>query len=275
MTEPAISIRRAGTPEEYRACQEAQREAWGIVEDGYIVPVATLVAAQLHGGLVLGAFLPDGTAVGMNFAFLGRLEGRICLYSQLLGIVPGYQDRGLGGRIKEVQREIARSEGIPHIAWAYDPLQAGNARFNLDKLGATGVRFVPNMYGLRTDALNAGMPSDRLIVEWPTTEAPPRPIMRFDEVLKLPAWIDAAGGDAVGSANRPLGPITTIEIPADLARLRKDDPESLLRWRMIVREAFVSAFHAGYRAIGFRRGEMEGRSRCFYLLEIRGIAPSD
>ena len=36
------------------------------------IPIATMVGANLHGGLVLGAFRPDGEAVAMSFAFLGR-----------------------------------------------------------------------------------------------------------------------------------------------------------------------------------------------------------
>ena len=74
--------------------------AWGITDDSYLVPIATMVGANLHGGLVLGAFLPGGEAVAMSFAFLGRIEGRLCLYSQLTGVVPGYQSRGLGYQIK-------------------------------------------------------------------------------------------------------------------------------------------------------------------------------
>ena len=83
-----ITIRRAESLADYRACQDAQRKAWGITEEGYVIPVATMVGANLHGGLVLGAFLADGTAVAMSFGFLGRLEERICLYSQLTGVVP-------------------------------------------------------------------------------------------------------------------------------------------------------------------------------------------
>ena len=53
MADPIV-IRRAETPAEFRALQDAQRRAWGITEASYIVPVATMVGAQLHGGLVLG-----------------------------------------------------------------------------------------------------------------------------------------------------------------------------------------------------------------------------
>src|SRR5437879_868461 len=95
-----IEIRRAVTISDYRACQEAQRRSWGLTQESDVVPIATMVGANRHGGLVLGAFLQDGTAVGLSFAFLGLIDGRLCLYSQLTGIVPGYQARGLGGRLK-------------------------------------------------------------------------------------------------------------------------------------------------------------------------------
>src|SRR5205809_1049023 len=126
-----ITIRRAVTIADYRACQEAQKRAWEINDDGYLIPVATMVGANLHGGLVAGAFLPHGEAVAISFAFLGRIEGRFCLYSQLTGVVPEHQSRGLGHQIKLFQRQVALSEGIECIAWSFDPLQAGNAHFNL------------------------------------------------------------------------------------------------------------------------------------------------
>src|SRR5205823_14855216 len=106
-----ITIRRAESIDDYRACQDAQRRAWGITEEEYVLPIATMVGAQLHGGLVLGAFLPDGAAVGLSFAFLGRIEGRLGLYSQLTGVVPGQQGRGIGGRLKRAQWQYARAEG--------------------------------------------------------------------------------------------------------------------------------------------------------------------
>ena len=69
--------------------------------------------------------------------------------------------------MKEIQRDHARSIGVDVIAWAFDPLQAGNAHFNLRRLGATASRYLENMYGRRADALNRGVPTDRLIAEWP------------------------------------------------------------------------------------------------------------
>ena len=269
-----ITIRRAGTIAEYLACQDAQRKAWSISDDSYIVPIATLIGANLHGGLVLGAFVPGGEAVAMSFAFLGRVEDRICLYSQLTGVVPGYQSKGLGYAIKRLQRTIAHDEGIERIAWAFDPMQAGNAHFNLARLGASAERFVENMYGPRTDALNAGVPTDRLIAEWETCEREGITAVSIDDAGTLPHLIeteqgnDAAAGAPVHVDESVFGtPRVLLEIPNDIVELRREQPSLAERWRAAVGEAFRAAFASGYRAVHFIRDESSGRRRSFYVLE--------
>lgn len=270
---PEITIRPASTPDDYRACQEAQRRAWGLADENYVVPVATMIGAQLHGGLVLGAFLEDGRAVGVSFAFLGRVGGRLCLYSQITGIVPGYQDRGLGTRIKLAQRDFALNQKIEVIAWAFDPLQSGNARFNLDKLGATVSHYVVDMYGPRTDSLSAGTPTDRLIAEWETSSKPRTGIGEGD-LDSIRALIEARtrpdGLREAVSVRAPGGETRLrLEIPMDLAKLREADPSLAARWREAVRQGFVRAFGDGYRATGFARSSHADGARCEYLLEAR------
>ena len=275
MTNDPITIRRAESPADYRACQEAQKLAWGLDDDRYVVPVATMVGAQLHGGLVLGAFLEDGSAVGVSFAFLGRTEGRLCLYSQLTGVAPGYQSHGLGARLKHAQRDFARSEEIGLVAWAFDPLQAGNARFNLDKLGATAGRFIEDMYGPRSDALNRGPSTDRLIAEWTTSEGPRSfvdPIAARSLPRLIRADLRADGSPLMMEGDETLTPTEVlIEIPADIAAMRASTPDLAEAWALAVRRAFRAAFSRGYRADGFVRdvdGE-SGRMRCAYRLRRR------
>jgi len=273
-----ITIRRAVSVADYRACQDAQRRAWGIDEDGYVIPVATMVGANLHGGLVLGGFLTNGEAVATSFAFLGRIEGRLCFYSQLTGVVPPYQSRGLGYQIKLLQREIARTERIDLIAWAFDPLQAGNAHFNLARLGARPSRYKPNMYGERTDRMNAGFPTDRLIAEWSTTAAPPAEISSASAAT-FPRLIETAVGEAEGPGGGTLVPLAVrapaaldaprllLEIPIDISGLRREQPALAERWRVAVGQAFRLAFEGSYRAVQFIRDDASGHRRGFYLLE--------
>ena len=271
-----ITIRRAESIADYRACQDVQRQAWGISEDGYLIPIATMVGANLHGGMVIGAFRSDGQAVGMSFAFLGRVRERICLYSQLTGVAPAYQSRGVGLGLKLVQRHLARAEGVDLIAWAFDPLQEGNAHFNLHRLGARASHYVENMYGARTDALNAGVPTDRLIAEWDLERDPgPRLLPGADPVAFLPRLI-STGRDAQGRIG-PLaleahweGPFALLEVPARVSQLRQDRPELAESWRAAVREAFLAAFAQGALAVGFVRENSSTERRCFYVLERHG-----
>jgi predicted GNAT superfamily acetyltransferase len=263
--EGGVVLRRAESPQDYRACQQAQRKAWGIAEDGYVIPVATMVGANLHGGLVLGAFLEDGSAAAMSFGFLGRIEGRPCLYSQLTGVVPGRQSLGLGREMKLLQRDFARAEGLPLIAWAFDPLQSGNARFNLVKLGVKVRRYVDDMYGPRTDALNAGVPTDRVIAEWEVFEEPAPEPDHSAEPDHLPSLIEIRDGFP-RVVSTPAADRLRLPIPYDVAPLRRDHPETAEAWRKAVRQAMKTAFGLGYEAVGFHR---QDDRRCGYILALR------
>jgi predicted GNAT superfamily acetyltransferase len=274
-----ITIRRAVTIADYRACQEAQKRAWQIGDDGYLIPIATMVGANLHGGLVQGAFLPHGEAVAMSFAFMGRIENRLCLYSQLTGVVPEHQSRGLGFQIKLFQAQVARAEGIERIAWSFDPLQAGNAHFNLTRLGAHARRFIDNMYGPRTDRLNAGVPTDRLIAEWDLAAAP-EPAPSFESVRELHRLLELTdtprqGLVPVGLSQRAElnAPRLLLEIPIDITALRSEDPAMAENWRALVAQAFQLAFSKSYRAVHFVRDNSTVLRRGFYVLE-RAQAPN-
>ncbi len=267
-----ITIRQVERPEEYRALQAVQRASWGLPDDSYVVPVATLVGANRHGGLVLGAFGPDGRAVGMSFAFLGRSGGRLCLYSQLTGIAPEYQDRGLGTKLKLAQRDFALREEIDLIAWTFDPLQAGNAMFNLGKLGATCGSYYVDLYGPREDRLNAGVPTDRILAEWEVSR-PPREGGRDKESLALTLVVQGEQGSDGGvrprrtRVNEETPAQVGIEIPLDMLWIRENNPQQARAWGLEIREAFLACFERGYRAVDFQRSPAGSAGWGRYVLE--------
>jgi predicted GNAT superfamily acetyltransferase len=269
----AITIRPAATIADYHACQDVQRRAWGITEEQYVVPIATMVGAQLHGGLVLGAFDAAGQAVGVSFAFLGRIDGGLCLYSQLTGVVPGQQGRGIGLLLKQEQRRRARAAGLERIAWAFDPLQAGNAHFNLGRLGARSHTYIENMYGPRTDALNAGVPTDRLIAVWSTADKPAeRSMVDPDDLERLPRVmerVERTGGTFEVNARVEFANdhrTVMLEIPDDIGRLRSGSPALAEAWRRAAANAFTTLFAAGFEAVDFIRTRSATGPRGYYLL---------
>lgn len=276
--EPRPLVRPLRSVEEYRACQDLQRRAWGISDDGYVVPVATLVAAHKVGGLVIGAFAGQGQAlVGFSFAFLGRIVGQLVLYSQLAAVDPASQSAGVGRALKQYQRDWAQAEGLAAVAWTFDPLQAVNARFNLAVLGATSRQYEVDLYGQRSDALNAGLATDRLLAWWPTAgERKGGCSVRWPDGIELintddtgiPRLTRASGhGTAAG-----WPPRLHVAIPLDSNALRQSSIKLAQAWQLAVRQAFQTAFAAGYVAVGFARAG-EGHDLPCYLLE-RGAEPS-
>jgi predicted GNAT superfamily acetyltransferase len=147
-------------------------------------------------------------------------------------------------------------------------MRSGNARFNLAKLGATCRRLILDMYGPRTDALNEGTPTDRLIAEWAVDGAPRDPITTED-AIGLPRIIEEKETDRPYS-HAPDATRVLLEIPADIAAKRAREPESALAWQVVVTNALYAYFEWGYRADGFVRWlDDTGHARCGYVLTRR------
>jgi predicted GNAT superfamily acetyltransferase len=266
---PAVTIRDVQGAEELRACQDLQRRAWGITEDGYVLPVATMAGAQKVGGVILGAFDVERRLIGFAFAFLGRLQDRLILYSQLTGVHPAHQSTGVGRLLKFEQRRRARDLGLEAVVWAFDPLQASNAAFNLGVLGATCRTYEVDMYGSRTDFLNAGLETDRLLAEWSTVVEPHGRTEAWPDVVDLietsmvpefgvrrPAAVLAIPGGA-GHA--------CVEIPNRISDVKACAAGATAHeWQTALREAFNAAFAAGFVVVGFDRADA---ARPRYLLE--------
>jgi len=265
-----VTIRDVRGADELRACQDLQRRAWGITEDGYVLPVATMAGAQKVGGLILGAFDANALLVGFAFAFLGRLKGRLILYSQLTGVHPAHQSTGIGRLLKFEQRKRARDMALEAVVWAFDPLQASNAAFNLGVLGATCRTYEVDMYGARTDALNAGLATDRLLAEWPTAAEPiaGRTVPWSDSVDLIHTKVVPGLGFPKVDRISPITPAAKhvhIKIPGRIADVKAHGSSSAAsEWQSALRETFQAAFATGFVAVGFSRAEPD--QPC-YLLE--------
>ncbi|WBM80975.1 GNAT family N-acetyltransferase [Cryobacterium breve] len=138
-----------------------------------------------NGGAAVAARDGAGELVGFAYGFVGFESGAPYLYSQAAFIDPAWQGKGVGRLLKQEQAFIARSEGLTSMRWAFDPTLARNAHFNLDVLGARGVRFAANYYDEPF--------SDRLIVDWSLASAAigsaTRPRAAASIPRASPSWI--------------------------------------------------------------------------------------
>ena len=270
-------LRRLQKPEELRAVEEVQREAWGLEEEPP-VPVPILRAMQDNGGQVLGAFV-DIYLAGFSFGFLGWDGSILYLYSHMTAVRPPYQNHGLGLRLKEFQREETLRQGVNEIRWTFDPLQSRNAFLNVRRLGGVPVRYLVHYYGQMGSALNRGMETDRLLLRWD---------------LNLPRVVERLGGQypsAMEDAARwqrseavlltepgdrglrtpvevrePSGSDATIEIPFDLEAIREHEPDSVRKWRHATRDAFRLCLDLGFGVDDFAVVTQEHERRSVYFL---------
>lgn len=223
------------------------------------VPANILYTTTHNGGVLIVAYAHE-QPVGMCLGFPGKRGREWFLWSHMAGVHPHFQGRGIGTQLKLMQRDWARQQGYSTIRWTFDPLQRGNANFNIHRLGATADAYHVNYYGEMTDEINSGLPSDRLEVVWktkgplPRRTNPPAP-----QSFLLVSDSDGAPETREFHANQQ---VACVEIPRDLTTLKTTNYELALRWRFAVRDALQAALERHYTISDFA----ESDNRFLYLL---------
>ena len=251
-------IRECVSLTELDSCVRLQREVFGL-PDLEVSPQRHLIVSRHAGGWTLGAFVvgdvqqPD-RLVGFVHHLAAVRGNDIFGYSHMMAVAVDYQNKGVGARLKWNQREKAISEGRSRIKWTWDPMQARNAYFNLNRLGVTVSSYAENFYGTDYSANPAvsaaprGIDSDRLFAEWQLRSA------RVDAL--------AASGAQPEQLTVAAPPVLEIVIPADWTGLVRNDPALARAEQLRVRGEFQKAFDDGLVAAGFTRSTTEPR----YLL---------
>ncbi|MGI8856216.1 MAG: GNAT family N-acetyltransferase [Thermomicrobiales bacterium] len=281
-TPPNLRIAMCESVAECHACEDLQTAVWGGSERE-IIPYDILRAIGHAGGTVLGAW--DGERiVGMALSFVAWGVDGAYHHSHLLGVLPEYRHSGAGWRLKMAQRDAVLAQGLERITWTFDPLESANAHLNFAKLGVISETYLPDFYGAMPEALNAGLPSDRLLVTWllraphvlgrlataqsgasalllVSAESFDAPyLLRMDEDA-FPSSPPSLGGKGGGGLGR-----LRIEIPADIQAVKATDPARALAWRMATRAAFTDALTHGYRVTDYRAPRFHRPECGCYLL---------
>jgi predicted GNAT superfamily acetyltransferase len=270
----SYTIRHLQSYDEMLALSRLQREIWGLEEPGFGLYPPFLYSVAKNGGMVLGAFdQANGQMVGFLFGFLGREPGGpLKLCSQTMGVLPAWRRQGVAEALKQTQRRWVMAQGLPLITWTYDPLEGPNAHLNLHKLRAISRTYWRNVYGTHFGALNAGLPTDRLVVEWWVNgrrldgESPG--VVRLENAAPVFTVTGAAVERRVVQINFNLAanPLQ-LEVPADIHPLKAADLNLALDWRLKVRQALETYFARGYLVTDFISTLVQGERRNFYVLE--------
>jgi predicted GNAT superfamily acetyltransferase len=264
------------------ACEGLQLQVWGY-GDREVVPAAQMRASLHAGALVAGAFV-GRELVGFLYAFpaLAHEEGLapVGLHSHMMAVLPEARGLGLGRRLKWYQRRWCLERGLSWVAWTFDPLQAGNARLNLEHLGVVVHEYQVDFYGVLGGLLSGDQPTDRFLALWPLTServAARAAADPFAAAYRLPgdaprppaplrpqegAWALTAAGEAVGELRTGLSePAVWVAAPREIARLRREEPRLAAAWNDAFRAASVDLVERGYEVRAFVAGAYCWRPR--------------
>lgn len=271
------TVRDLTTHADFRAVFALELEVWQLPNGDDAVPAILLAVGVKHGAILVGAFDAAGRLVAFAYSFPALTGGRLIQWSHMLGVADGHRGRGLGRRLKLEQRARAIGQGIDVIAWTFDPLQAGNAAFNLQVLGAEAGEYVEDVYGASDSPLHAGAPTDRLVAEWRLTTdkvraaageidgrlpGPPAlgPVHQVHHVTRDGPWLVPAGEPDLSPSPDVMG----IGVPPAFTEMLRERPDVARAWRAATRQSFSAAFARGYRAVGFERDAAMGGG-CYVL----------
>jgi chorismate synthase len=247
-----VEIRELQGIAELEAAEKLQEKVWG--SDDIYESKSLLLAVQHEGGLVAGAFVPGSGMVGFVFGFPTR-DPHV-QHSHRLAVLEEIRGLGLGARLKWFQRAWCLERGIELVRWTFDPLRVVNADLNIRRLCATSATYYENYYG-DMQGINAGTPSDRILVEWRLND--PRVIKASQR-----SPIDQGFPDAAPANSRIEGkpgvetldleePQLSVFLPDDFPGLLASNLSLALDWRLHQRRLLTHYFKRGYCITGFTR----------------------
>ena len=257
-----VEVREATTDAELRELIAVGEAVWG---PGGTFSSNEMRAFEHAGAVVLGAWAPQGPAVGFLVGFLGW-RGGLHVHSHQTGVRPGLQRAGVGYALKLAQRAVCLQHGVDDVRWTFDPMVRRNAAFNLERLGARPRHFLRDFYGQMSDAINSSDVSDRFEAVWTLTDPLPgspdaRPRGPLAAVHAVHTVLVDAGGWPRVVEQAPV-PGSHVAVPGDYDALRRADPTRARAWRMAVRSVLEQAYGAGLQVVavdgqGYLLGEDE------------------
>jgi chorismate synthase len=259
-----VEIRELTAIDEMIAAEKIQKQVWG--HDTIPHPKELLIPVQHEGGLVAGAFNQNQELVGLIFGF--PTNRPTVLHSQLLATLENWRGEGIGTSLKWFQRDLCLEHGYRNVRWTVDPLRAANAEINIRNLGGISSTYLQDYYG-EMQGIDAGLPSDRLVVEWHLDSE--RVVSRARQKPEDRGFSKAQATTVFGDDDFPdrilldlSSPSIFIRIPSNFLDLVKGNIKQALNWRLQTRILFQNYFAKGYSISEFTKINYPA-----YLLEKR------
>jgi predicted GNAT superfamily acetyltransferase len=277
-----IGLRHLSALDDLAAVESFQRGFLGDHATRSICTLPVLRSIVESGGIVLGAWdseIPGDLPAGCLVDLSGSHEGFSAFFSILAAVLPEHRNRGIGFELRGAERARAQERGIEVVRWWVDPLRGDEAHMALNKLGAVGVSYERNVFGELPDRSNAGLATDRFLVEWWIESPRSSSIvddgrlaahyrLGFHEMTVVTKTTPSATGQRalLGFDSSTDTRYVLAEIPVHLDAMRDSDPIEARKWRLATRDLFENLFSRGYLLVGL----VHEAGRSFQLFEAAG-----
>jgi len=280
----AIRIEPLRSPDEFGACVDLQRAVLGRRARS-IWHVPALVDVRACGGLILAARgdTDERSVTGALVDLHASIDAYSARRTVFRGVHPAARNRGIARALRMAERRIHQEDAVDLVFWDLDPLRSVDAHLALNRLGAIATGYARNRYAEVYDEPNLGLATDRLRVEWwidsphvmavVDRDEPPRHYrvgMHEMELATETTLMPSGSRMITGFRDSPSAEYVLVEIPADVDRIRREDPAAAREWRLRSRGVFELLFERGYVGTGFLHEG--GRSFHLYRKADRGAA---
>lgn len=261
-----IAIRPLQAIEDLRSAVALQQEILG-ERARTLWQLPHLLHIQQSGGFLLGAreatHQASGTMDGILIDLLAEVDGYPARRTVAWGVSPGLRNRGIGTRLREIERHALQKEGVDLVYWDVDPLRSIELHVALNKLGGIISAYSCNVLGSSNDVPPPGLATDRVRVEWWIDS--PRVTGRMEHGLSLPhqqvglhemavltktTLLPTGVRGLIDCEQRPVADHVLAEIPENLTDLQTLDHEAAIQWRLQSRSFMEELFQLGYLGVG-------------------------
>ncbi|MCK4571028.1 hypothetical protein KAT84_03660, partial [Candidatus Bipolaricaulota bacterium] len=182
-----IAVRQLHTLEDLRAAVTLQQTVLG-ERSHPIWQLPHLLHIQQSGGFLLGARetapKASDTFHGILIDLIAEVDGYPARRTVAWGVDPQLRNRGIGLRLREIERRSLQKLGVDLVYWDVDPLSSVKLHIALNKLGGIVTAYSRNALGSSNDDGPPGVATDRVRVEWWIDS--PRVTGRMEHEVSLP-----------------------------------------------------------------------------------------
>ena len=261
-----IEYRELAGFKEFEECFNLQKKAFGISDKDALPPVFINLLTRKYPrtGFAIGAFHKkknEDILIGF-FLNIAGTEGKT-LYGVILGNKQDYRKKGVGFKLILALKEYALKYGVEKWYGIYETLEGNLGNLYIDKFGMTGIKYELEAYELSGN----NFPIDKVLLKWDMDSSKTK--QKIAGTYKKVSLDNLLSKYPIATTkNTEQSDKILIQIPDDFIKLKQNNIEKALEWRMKTRKLFTEYINnKNYIITEFYTRLINDKRENYYLLE--------